>query len=119
MEMNTIADWWKWVELARQDPEQFERERAATIEEFIMSQPARCRHRSRQLQWKIDAIRQTSPNSLYACIRIYDLLIDSVYGPKGLLEVIDLRISRNGASGRTDVSPKKVVFALDSKRKKR
>lgn len=89
MEMNSLADWEEWVKLARENPEKFEKERKAAIEELIMSQPLPYRHRSRQLQWKIDAIRQTSPNPLSSCIRIYDMLMDSFYGPKGLLQAIN------------------------------
>ena len=89
MEMNSIADWEQWVKLYRENPEEFERERLATIEELIMSQPVYIRHRSRQLQWRIDAIRRRAPNSLSSCIRIYDMMIESVYGPGGLLDVIN------------------------------
>ena len=87
--MNSIADWEQWVKLFRENPEEFERERLATIEELIMSQPVYIRHRSRQLQWRIDAVRRRAPNSLSACIRIYDMMIESVYGPGGLLDVIN------------------------------
>lgn len=89
MEMNSIADWEQWVKLYRENPEEFERERLAAIEELIMSQPVFIRHRSRQLQWRIDAVRRRAPNSLSSCIRVYDMMIESVYGPGGLLEVIN------------------------------
>jgi len=122
MEMNTIADWEEWVRLAHEDPEKFERERAAAIEELIMSHPAETRHRNRQLQWKINAIRQTSPNSLYACVRIYEMLMDSVYGPDGLLAAIELLRSGNGENDRLakQYSPtKKKGRLLDFKTKRR
>jgi hypothetical protein len=122
MEMNSMADWEEWVRLAREDPEKFERERAATIEELIMSQPAETRHRNRQLQWKINAIRQTSPNSLYACVRIYEMLMDSVYGPDGLLAAIELLGSRNGENvslAKRCLSIKKKGLLLDFRTKKR
>lgn len=89
MEMNSIADWEQWVKLYRENPEEFERERLAAIEGLIMRQPVSIRHRSRQLQWRIDAVRRRAPNSLSSCIRIYDMMIESVYGPGGLLEVIN------------------------------
>jgi hypothetical protein len=118
MKLNTMEDWEKWVELAREDPEKFERERSAAIEELIMSQPARHRHRSRQLQWKIDAVRKTSPNALCACIRIYDMLMDSVYGPKGLVEAIGLLYRNNGQPEYRDVTVRKKGRLLDFRRKK-
>ncbi len=123
MEMNTMEDWEKWVELAREDPERFESERAAAIEELIMSQPVQSRKRSRQLQWKVDAIRRTSPNSLASCIRIYDMLMDSVYGPNGLLDAFGLLQSGNGGKrGGLDKLSRPVgkkVFSLEAKRKNR
>lgn len=86
--MNTMEDWEQWARLYRENPEAFERERQAAIEELIMNQPVDVRHRSRQLQWRIDAVRRRAPNSLASCIRIYDMLMDSVYGPGGLLEIL-------------------------------
>jgi len=120
--MNTIADWEEWVRLARENPEKFERERTAAIEELIMSQSAETRHRNRQLQWKINAIRQTSPNSMSACVRIYEMLMDSVYGPDGLLAAIELLRGRNGETGRLakQCSPvKKKGRLLDFRTKRR
>lgn len=89
MEMNSLADWQRWVELYRDDPEEFERQRRAAIEALIAGQPVSIQRRSRQLQWRIDAVRRRAPNNLAACIRIYDMMIDSVYGPGGLLDVIN------------------------------
>jgi len=86
MEMNTMEDWELWARLAQEDPERFERERAAAIDKCINSQTSlKMRKRCRQLQWKIDAIRQISPTPLDSCLRIYDMLMDSFYGPKGLV----------------------------------
>ncbi len=120
--MNTMEDWDKWVELAREDPQKFEQERAAAIEEFIISQSDRSRQRCRRLQWKIDAVRQTSPNSLASCIRIYDMLMDSVYGANGLLEAINLLRGGNGEnlrSGKLNASLNKKGFLVDFKSKRR
>lgn len=86
MDMRSLEDWEKWSRLAREDPESFEQERKAAIEKLIMKQPAESRLRSRQLQWKIDAVRQTSPNSFASCLRLYDMLMDTVYGQDGLVE---------------------------------
>lgn len=94
--MNTIADWEQWVKLAHENPQEFERKRASAIEELIMSQPVESRRRSRQLQWRIDGIRLTSPNSLAACVKIYDMMIETVYGPDGLLDAIALLTDRTG-----------------------
>jgi hypothetical protein len=119
MKMNTMEDWEKWVELAREDPEKFERERSAAIEKLIMSQSARHRHRSRQLQWKIDAVRKTSPTALYSCIRIYDMLMDSVYGPKGLLESIGLLYKSDAEPAWPEVTVRKKGRLVDFRRTKK
>ncbi len=89
MEMKSISDWEMWVKLYREDPQEFEKARVAAIEELIMNQPESIRRRSRQLQWRIDAVRRRAPNSLASCIRIYDMMMESVYGPGGLIEVIN------------------------------
>jgi hypothetical protein len=88
MEMNSMEDWEAWVKLFRENPEAFEKERRLAIEEVIMDQPVHLRRRSRQLQWRIDAVRRRAPNSLAACVRIYDMLLDAFYGPGGLVEVL-------------------------------
>ncbi|MBM9606323.1 DUF3135 domain-containing protein [Desulfopila inferna] len=118
MEMNSIADWEEWVKLARQNPEKFERERKAAIEELIMSQPAQYRHRSRQLQWKIDAVRRTSPNALSSCIRIHDMLMDSFYGPNGLLQAINLLGNADGGEAARTSCPTKAGRCIEFHKKK-
>lgn len=112
-----MEDWERWVELAREDPEKFEKERSAAIENLIMSQPERHRHRSRQLQWKIDAVRKTSPNALYSCIRIYDMLMDSVYGRKGLVECIGLLYSSGEKRECPEATVRKKGRLVDFRRK--
>lgn len=113
--MNTMEDWEEWVKLAREDPEKFERERKAAIEELIMGQP-QTRRSSRRLQWKIDAIRRTSPNSLSACIRIFDMLMDSVYGANGLLEALNRLDNESRVIGRGDIIAGKTGLYLKFKR---
>ncbi len=78
-----------WAKLAETDQEAFERERRAAIEELIDSGPEKYRHRLRQLQWKIDTIREVSPNPLASCIRLNDLLMDMTYGEGGLLDSLN------------------------------
>lgn len=102
--MKTMADWEEWAKLYRENPREFERARLAAIEELIMNQPESMRRRSRQLQWRIDAVRRRAPNGLAACIRIYDMMLDSVYGPGGLLEVI------NGSGSGPAVRARKTAF---------
>jgi hypothetical protein len=75
-----------WVRLARENPQAFEQERVALLEQAIVEAAPRLHQRLRCLQWKLDTIRATSANPLMASLRMQRLLWDSVYGPNGLLE---------------------------------
>ena len=86
----TNIDFAEWAELASSDPEAFEKQRARLVESFICSVPTESRRiRLRRLQWKIDAIRQRSKSSLGACIKISNLMWESIYGKGGLMELLN------------------------------
>lgn len=87
--MNSEFEFEYWLELAESDPDAFEDERSKMIETVISSSPAQYQHRLRQTQWKIDTIRQVSPNPLASCMRIYDLLMDKAYGDKGFVNCLE------------------------------
>jgi hypothetical protein len=82
-------DFDSWSELAQQDPEAFEKRRAEVIEQVIQSIPTHKQHRMRCLQWKIDQIRARAGNPLSACIKLSELMWDSLLGPGGLREVLE------------------------------
>lgn len=81
-------DFEEWAALARSDPDAFEARRRQVIEALIQSAPAHRQGRLRGLQWRIDQIRRTSKTPLAACLRISQLMWDSVYGRGGLLEAL-------------------------------
>lgn len=81
-------DFEEWSALARSDPDAFEARRRQAIEALIQSAPAHRQERLRGLQWRIDQIRRTSKTPLAACLRISQLMWDSVYGRGGLLETL-------------------------------
>lgn len=60
----------EWQQLARTNPEEFERRRIALIEEVIASAPPDIQRRLRGLQFKVDAERGRASNPLSATIRI-------------------------------------------------
>jgi len=60
-----------WSQLARTDPESFERQRSALLDACIARAPQSHQERLRRLQWRIDRIRETS---MAACVRISDLM---------------------------------------------
>ncbi len=74
------------VELARNDPQAFEDLRKRMVDEVIDEAPEENRRRLVGLQWRVDQERKLAKNPLAACIRISDLMWDSVTGDGGLLE---------------------------------
>lgn len=85
-----------WAELAKNDPVQFEEKRSAAIEEMIATAPqAATRDRLRKLQWRVDAERRTSKNPTQACLRIYNMMWEKVYGGDGLLHSLNTLLEYN------------------------
>ena len=83
------VDFNNWSELARTDPEAFEARRAEVIEEMIQSMPEHRQQRMRCLQWKIDQVRDRASNPMAACIKLSEMMWDSLVGPGGLREVLE------------------------------
>ena len=86
---NFRVDFDRWAELARTDPEAFEARRSRLIEETIGRMPEHKQQRMRCLQWKIDQVRARAANPMAACIRISEMMWDSLVGPGGLKEALD------------------------------
>jgi hypothetical protein len=87
-------DFTEWAELASADPEAFEEKREEAVESFICSVPGESRRkRLRHLQWQIDGIRHRSQSPLGACMKISNMMWDSVYGEGGLLDALKGDIS--------------------------
>ena len=75
-----------WSSLAVDDPLRFEQQRSDLIKEVMAFVPAERKHRLHCLQWRIDKVRETSPNPLAACIKLSKMMHDSVLGKNGLQE---------------------------------
>jgi len=75
-----------WANLAKTDPERFERERTSVIKEVIGRAPEEKRHHLEQLQWRIDAVRGAASNPLSACIRLNKMMMDSIFDKGGLAD---------------------------------
>lgn len=78
-------DFEAWADLARRDPEAFERQRKQMIDDFIASAPESIRKRLAGFQWRIDMERDRCDNPLQACIRISNMMWDMVYADRGFL----------------------------------
>lgn len=81
-------DFEKWSDLASSNPEAFERKRQTTVDHFICSFPEKRQQNLRQLQWRIDGVRRAANTPMAACLKISSMMMDSVYGDNGLLELL-------------------------------
>lgn len=88
-------DFSEWHTLAHSDPEAFELKRQEAIEDMISNLPQDRQQRLRCLQWRIDMERQRSRNPMQSCLKLYQMMMDSVYGEHGLLETIRSHRSDN------------------------
>ncbi len=89
IKVTTSFDFDSWVELAKSDPEKFEQKRKEAVNELIESVPEPMQQRLNGLQWRIDMDVRRSSNTMDACLRIYKMMMDSVYSPGGLFEALN------------------------------
>lgn len=78
-----------WSSLAQKDPVEFENQRQDAIDNMIEQAPAHKRTRLRRLQWKIDQARKLSGSPMAACIKLSNLMWESVVGRNGLLDALN------------------------------
>lgn len=83
-------DFDEWKDLASIDPDAFERRRQAVIDEFLSSVPESRQRRLRGLQFRIDMERRRARTPMGACIRISQMMWDSLVGPQGLAPTIQM-----------------------------
>jgi len=76
------------MQLARKDPEAFERYRQQVIEAMIARAPERNRQHLRRLQWRIDKERERASNPIAACVKLYRMMWESFVGECGLIDTI-------------------------------
>lgn len=86
-----------WSEIAKTDPERFERERSAEIEKVISKAPEDHQQGLRQLQWIIDGKRRRAKNPIDAMLRLNKMMMDHVHGDHGLVSTLPLwaEVSKN------------------------
>ena len=80
-------DFDKWAELAKNDPQSFEKQRAKVIKDFISSFPPEKQKKLWEFQLLIDAERQISKTPLEACQKLTQMMIDGVCRKGGLIEL--------------------------------
>lgn len=69
----------RWVELATNDPAQFEEMRRAAINEFLDSVSVERRLHLQRLQWRIDRVRERCTTPMAATIAISEMMWDAFY----------------------------------------
>ncbi len=94
--MPDYFDFEYWTKLAQSDPEAFERKRGELIGDFIAGQSEENRRRLKQLQWRVDSVREASANPLDSCVRIYEMLLEKAFGKNGFTETLN---ALNNGSG--------------------
>jgi len=77
-----------WSALARSDPQAFEDYRDQTINAAILRAPTHKQQRLRQMQWKLNQVRNTSRTPMIACLRMNRMLWEAVIGDRGLLDCL-------------------------------
>jgi len=68
-----------WMDLALNDPEQFESKRAETISRAIENAPLEARLRLERLQWRVDRARERSASPMAATLEISRMMWDSFH----------------------------------------
>lgn len=103
-------DFDRWVRLARENPEAFERERARVVGELIAGAPQDVRPRLEALQWQVEQARRRARTPLAACLKISSMMWDRVVGEQGLLE----RLS--ALAGDAAAAPRRTATVLPFRR---
>jgi hypothetical protein len=85
----SMVDFDQWADLAKTDPAAFETKRAEVIEDVIQRMPPHKQQHMRCLQWKIDQVRNQTSNPMAACIKLSELMWDSLVGPGGLRDALE------------------------------
>jgi hypothetical protein len=92
-----LIDFDDWAQLAKSDPAAFEEKRTRVIEDLIRSMPEDKRQRMRRLQWKVDQVRNRCKTPMAACIKLSEMMWDSLVGPGGLKDALE-RLNTESAS---------------------
>ncbi|HEB78712.1 MAG TPA: DUF3135 domain-containing protein [Methylothermaceae bacterium] len=77
-----------WLELARTDPDLFEWHRQAAIKAYLSDLPSARRSRLERLQWRIDMEIRRSSSHLGACIRLYQMMLESCSRQQAALDAL-------------------------------
>ena len=105
----TDFDFDGWMELYKTNPDRFETMRQDLIQSTINQAPIGMHRRLNGLQWQIDTEIKLAKNPLDGCIKIYEMMMDSVYEPNGLMDALsmtkeDIKVSAPNVAKLKEVS---------------
>ncbi len=100
MREHTSFDFDAWMQLAKDNPEAFEKQRRKAIESILCDSSGYTRKRLEGLQWQIDSVRQTADNPMVACLKISQMMWEKIKGEDGLVDVL------NQLVGQSPIKPK-------------
>ena len=93
MNKSNEFDFDTWMELAKNDPEAFEKKRQSAIKATIDKASEEMHSRLTGLQWTIDCAINSAKSPMDACVKINQMMMDSVYESGGLLEALTMEKS--------------------------
>jgi hypothetical protein len=99
-----------WAALARNDPAEFELQRQQAIEALIQSASPTHQRRLRGLQFRIDMERARSKSPMAACLRLYQMTMDSFYN--GLLPQLSGQTLSNKRIGMPESLPNATIISF-------
>lgn len=93
-ERRIIQDFDEWMDLAKNNPDEFEAKRLRKIEAFLSKVPEEKLQRLRGLQWQIDQTRKLAHTPMASCIAISNMMWESAHRLKEHhYELVDLATS--------------------------
>ena len=79
----------EWMQLAKEDPEAFEKQRLDTIQNVISKSTGSSKNRLEGLQWQIEQMRKTSKTPMATCLNISKMMWENVQGEDGLVDTLN------------------------------
>ena len=77
-----------WMLLYKKDPDSFEKNRLKLIQAPINKAPEEMQRRLTGIQWRVDCEIKLAKTPMAGCIKVYEMMMDSVYKPDGLLDAL-------------------------------
>jgi hypothetical protein len=102
-----------WVDLAKNDPAQFEAQRVAVIESYFASigKPETV-ERLRRVQWRVDTARQRARSPADAAVKIYDMMWDAVGKNMDAIQELANMFTSSKTAPKTSKKPVKKASVL-------